>query len=560
MRNRVLKAATALAAFVPALALAQQRPAQQPAQRPAQPAQRPAQPAQRPAMSSASGNRSGAIVISVMPAAFIARDEALFNHLFTRIAAPGDNPNRVLAGAAGSIGYSVSQKLGIGAGVGFGVTSGLTLIQPSAGIMYTFAPANRMSPFFIASGAASMFSGDGPGEKATGVGGHGALGVRYMLNQNTAVRLEGRVGYEQYSDEDINAIVGRAGVGLSWMLGGGPARDTDGDGVTDGRDRCANTPRGATVNAQGCPSDRDSDGVLDGIDRCNDTPRNTPVDATGCTRDTDRDGIADNADACANTPAGTPVDARGCPRDTDGDGVADNVDRCANTARGTPVGADGCPRDADGDGVNDTADRCPNTAARTPVDANGCPRDADGDGVHDGNDRCPSTAAGVQVDASGCPVARDTDADGVPDERDRCAGTPAGRRVDATGCVIADELTRVGAALRLQNITFRAGTSALTPASRTALNDVARQLRGVLATDANARFEVGGHTDSRGAAATNRRLSQARAQAVLRYLVTQQVPTTALAAVGYGPDQPAAPNTTLAGRAQNRRVEIKRLN
>jgi len=562
MRNRVLKAATALAAFVPALALAQQRPAQQPAQRPAQPpAQRPAQPAQRPAAQRpAAQGQSGGIVVSLTPSVFVARDEALFNHLLTRIAAPGDAPNRYLPGGQASIGLRVSPKLAIGAGLGFGVSSGLTLLQPGAGFRYTFAPAARNSFYFIGAGQASMWSGNGPGEKATGIGGGGTLGIRRNLNAKTAFHLEGRVAYENYSEENFSAIVGRAGLGLSWVLGGGPARDTDGDGVTDGRDRCATTPRGATVDARGCPTDRDSDGVLDGIDRCNDTPRNTPVDATGCTRDTDRDGIADNADRCANTPAGTPVDATGCPRDADGDGVFDNVDRCANTVRGTPVGADGCPRDADGDGVNDAADRCPNTASGTLVDANGCPRDADGDGVHDGNDRCPSTAAGVQVDANGCPVARDTDADGVPDERDRCAGTPAGRRVDATGCVIAEELTRVGTALRLQNITFRPGTSRLTPASNGALNDVARQIRGVLASDAGARFEVGGHTDNRGAAATNRRLSQARAQAVATYLTAQGVPATALTAVGYGPDQAAAPNTTAAGRAQNRRVEIKRTN
>jgi OOP family OmpA-OmpF porin len=52
--------------------------------------------------------------------------------------------------------------------------------------------------------------------------------------------------------------------------------------VFDGIDKCADTPRGASVNATGCPSDSDSDGVLNGIDRCPNTPRGTEVDGRGC--------------------------------------------------------------------------------------------------------------------------------------------------------------------------------------------------------------------------------------------------------------------------------------
>ncbi len=560
MRNRVLQAAATLAALVPTLAFAQQRPAQ-PAQRPAQPAQRPAQPAQRPAMPRAAGataERQGAIEVTIQPTGFVARDEALFAYLDSRVAGAGEAPDRYLPGVTGRLGYHVSPKLAIGAGIGFGTTAGLTLLQPSAGLSYTFNPEAKLSPLFTLTGAASRFTGDGPAEKATGVGGQAGLGFRYFAGEKMAVRVDGRVGIENYSEEDLSAIVGSAAVGLSFYMGGGPARDTDADGVPDSRDRCASTPRGATVDARGCPTDRDRDNVFDGIDRCPDTPPNTPVDATGCTRDTDRDGIADNVDRCANTPAGTRVGPDGCALDADSDGVADNLDRCADTPRGTPVDANGCPRDTDGDGVNDSADRCPSTPANTPVDAAGCPRDSDGDGVHDGIDRCQNTAAGTQVGPDGCPVARDADRDGVVDERDRCANTPAGRRVDSTGCPIAEELTTVGRALTIQNVLFRAGSSRIAPTSNASLNEIARQLRGVLEREPGARFEIGGHTDNRGAVATNRRLSQARAQAVMRYLVTQGVPAASVAAVGYGPDQPRAPNTTAAGRAQNRRVEVKR--
>jgi outer membrane protein OmpA-like peptidoglycan-associated protein len=253
------------------------------------------------------------------------------------------------------------------------------------------------------------------------------------------------------------------------------------------------------------------------------------------------------------------VDANGCPRDADGDGVADNADRCPNTPRGTPVDANGCPRDSDNDGVTDNADRCPNTPAGTPVDANGCPRDSDGDGIADNADRCPNTAAGTQVGPDGCPLARDADNDGVPDERDRCANTPRGRRVDATGCPLAEIATEVGARLVLRNVTFASGTARLTPVARTTLDGIATSVLAFLQQNPSARFEVGGHTDNAGSAAANTRISQARAQAVVDYLRTKGVPAAAMTAQGYGPTQPAAPNTTAAGRAQNRRVEIKRI-
>lgn len=58
--------------------------------------------------------------------------------------------------------------------------------------------------------------------------------------------------------------------------------DSDGDGVADDRDRCPGTPRGVTVDTQGCPLDSDKDGVPDFKDRCPNTPRGASVDARGC--------------------------------------------------------------------------------------------------------------------------------------------------------------------------------------------------------------------------------------------------------------------------------------
>lgn len=573
MHNRVLRAVSAVAVFVPSLAFAQQRPATPPANQPrpanppaAQPAQRPATPPPAPARSAARGtDRSHAWEFTLSGSLFSV-DRALNNALRAGGAnAIRTSDSRFMFGGDLGLNKHLGNNLSIGIGSGVGVGGGAMVLTPRFDITLSSNVSNNFNIYVPIGVGVTRHTAGGPTDAnriTSKFGVHGGLGIRSFLSDNVAIRLEGRMTYDKYDETfgsgDQNAYNGQGSLGLAFFAGAGAARDTDMDGVADKRDRCANTPRGAMVDANGCPRDADRDGVADGIDRCANTPANTPVDATGCPRDTDRDGVADNADRCPNTPAGTPVDANGCPRDADGDGVADNADRCANTPRGTPVDANGCPRDADGDGVADNMDRCPSTPAGTAVDANGCPRDTDGDGVADAADRCPSTPAGTRVDANGCPLAPDADRDGVPDDRDRCPNTPSGRNVDANGCPLA-ELPAVGQSLVLRNITFASGTARLTPASTAALRDIALSMRAILAQNANARFEVGGYTDNRGAAATNRRLSQARAEAVKNALVTAGVPASALTAVGYGPDNPKAPNTTAAGRAQNRRVEVKRL-
>ena len=58
--------------------------------------------------------------------------------------------------------------------------------------------------------------------------------------------------------------------------------DSDGDGVTDDKDRCPGTPMGVTVDMAGCPLDSDGDGVYDTNDKCPGTPKGAKVDTAGC--------------------------------------------------------------------------------------------------------------------------------------------------------------------------------------------------------------------------------------------------------------------------------------
>ena len=104
----------------------------------------------------------------------------------------------------------------------------------------------------------------------------------------------------------------------------------------------------------------------------------------------------------------------------------------------------------------------------------------------------------------------------------------------------------------MSDLLFPTGKAALLPATREKLAKVA----GVVLAYPGVRVSVEGHTDGTGHEAFNRRLSQRRAQVVRAYLLDQGVPAEAVTARGYGRERPIASNDTLAGRQQNRRVEL----
>lgn len=246
-------------------------------------------------------------------------------------------------------------------------------------------------------------------------------------------------------------------------------------------------------------------------------------------KDSDGDGVKDSDDACPRTPAGVVVDARGCPVDSDGDGVADYLDQCPNTPAGATVNSDGCPLDSDGDGVFDGLDRCPNTPTGATVNAEGCPLDSDGDGVYDGLDRCPDTPSGTEVDQYGCPL-------------------PEPEPVRAVPAVFTLSGSQGG-------VNFEFDSAELTAQGRAALQDIGNTL--VQAENLD-QIAIEGHTDSVGAEEYNMALSRRRAESVRDFLVANfpQLATTQFAVRGIGEARPIADNSTDAGRAENRRVEI----
>ncbi|MGH8441724.1 MAG: OmpA family protein [Nevskiaceae bacterium] len=177
--------------------------------------------------------------------------------------------------------------------------------------------------------------------------------------------------------------------------------------------------------------------------------------------------------------------------------------------------------------------------------------DSDGDGLPDSKDACPSTPAST---ADGCPPAApamrtDSDNDGIYDDQDECECTLEGLKVDAKGCAVATEEQSIV----LKGVNFLPSSATLTPEAKVVLEAAVAGLSG----QAGLKVELGGHTDSQGADAANKALSQRRADSVRQYLIDKGIDGARLTAVGYGESEPIADNNTREGRTENRRVELK---
>jgi outer membrane protein OmpA-like peptidoglycan-associated protein len=110
----------------------------------------------------------------------------------------------------------------------------------------------------------------------------------------------------------------------------------------------------------------------------------------------------------------------------------------------------------------------------------------------------------------------------------------------------------VGQSIRLNNIFFETGKSKLKPESFSELDRVADFLK----NNPDIKIEIGGHTDNVGKAASNMKLSQARATAVANYIIAKGLKKENIVSKGYGMTKPVATNKTKEGKAQNRRVEF----
>ncbi len=442
----------------------------------------------------------------------------------------------------------------------------------------------------------------------------------YLGNKNNYIHFikvfeNDESGYSVATKTRVNPEIALFG-GLTWS-GFLMPQDRDGDGVADSDDRCPDD-YGHRLNA-GCPMgspDSDEDGVCDswvsekgmldefrnvceGIDQC---PNEKGNSTNGCPTDDpdpDKDGVCDSwvsqkgmqdqfkeicegIDQCP-AEAGTLVN-NGCPEDNpdpDGDGLCSPWVTDKNKLdqyTGVCKGYDMCPGEAGAAGNK------------------GCPwddPDSDGDGVCDewvvqkklgyyfekaaedealakewfigksckGLDKCPLEHGVPAYD--GCPLPDpDLDKDGVCDawvtEKNMfnlyegvCAGLdrcPAEAGDDGFGCPKKK-------AEKLEGLTFKSGKATISSNAKRLLKEVAKKLK---EDDAykDLKIVIQGHTDNRGKAKKNLKLSQNRAKAVMKQLTKFGVAKDRIKSIGLGSTCPVDDNSTAEGRENNRRIEM----
>ena len=135
----------------------------------------------------------------------------------------------------------------------------------------------------------------------------------------------------------------------------------------------------------------------------------------------------------------------------------------------------------------------------------------------------------------------DFDRDGVEDRFDQCPVTPCNFSVDRYGCPVKTTL----------RVNFKTNSARIEGYSVNKIDLFAD----FLLKNRGSFVKIVGHTDSRGSVKHNMELSLARANSVMRALIARGVSAARLSSEGRGESQPIAPNTTVEGRAMNRRIE-----
>ncbi len=404
--------------------------------------------------------------------------------------------------------------------------------------------------------------------------------------------------------------------GLTWSGFLSP-QDRDGDGVADADDRCPDD-YGHRLNG-GCPMgnpDSDEDGICDawvsekgmldefrnvceGIDQC---PTEKGNNSNGCPSDDpdpDKDGVCDawvsqkgqldqfkeiceGIDQCP-AEAGTLVN-NGCPEDNpdpDGDGLCspwvtdkNKLDQYTGVCKGYDMcpgeagaaGNKGCPwddPDSDGDGVCDewVVQKKLGYYFEKAAEDEALAKEWFISKSCKGLDKCPLEHGVPSYD--GCPLPDpDLDKDGVCDawvtEKNMfnlyegvCAGLdrcPAEAGDDGFGCPKKK-------AEKLEGLTFKSGKATISSNAKRILKDVAKKLKEDEAYK-DLKIVIQGHTDNRGKAKKNLKLSQNRAKAVMKQLTKFGVAKDRIKSIGLGSTCPVDDNSTAEGRENNRRIEM----
>lgn len=320
-------------------------------------------------------------------------------------------------------------------------------------------------------------------------------------------------GFSYFMSDKVNNIVwgkmndGAINIGTGLTYTGGVDADDDKDGLlTSYEEKIGTDPENP---------DTDGDGLKDGdeVKKYSTNP---------LSKDSDNDELNDYDEVIKYMTYPTNPD-------TDGDGLKDGQEVLTYKTDPKLV-------DTDNDGLNDYAE-----VMSTKTDP--LKSDTDGDGLSDGDEVNKYRTNPLKIDTDGGTIN-----DGVEVGR----GT---NPLDANDDVEKKKEMQVGEVLILEGINFETNSSSINSESEQILKKSLEYIK----QHPNETYEISGHTDSRGSVSKNKKLSEARAQSVMNWLIANGVEASRLSAVGYGPDRPIAPNDTPDNMYKNRRIEFKRV-
>ena len=176
---------------------------------------------------------------------------------------------------------------------------------------------------------------------------------------------------------------------------------------------------------------------------------------------------------------------------------------------------------------------------------------ADADKQQQAATQAQAQASQAQADAQAAQQAK-AEADQARQQAETDKQQMRARLLQQLNEVLETKDTARGLIVNMPDVLFDTGKAELKSTARERLAKVA----GILVAYPDMKVEIDGYTDSTGSLPFNEQLSKQRAESVRSYLASQGVKDSSLTTQGFGPDNPIASNETLAGRQQNRRVEL----
>jgi len=596
MRDRVLKAVAVLTVCVTAVGLAQRVPSR--------------------LVASSSLHREGTWELSIGAAGTY-----LDWYVIRQVQVTDPSAKRIAFGGALSAGYHLDRMWSFSVGSFVGYTKPAVVVQPFAAITWTPNVDAKTAPFITLGGGVTNI--DWRGFKATSqYGANVGAGLWQSLGERMALRIDVREQYEKYKDAVAfpNAVFnGTASVGLSWFLGGGRV-SVYAVGVAP--QVLTLQSLGATQQLSAAPADRAGRPLRgravtwsssnDSVATVSSSGLVTAVGNGSATIRAVSEAGAGTATVTVSQAAATLAVAPSAATLT-GIGQTQQLAVTAQDESGNPIANPPVTWSSSNAGVVSVSASGMGTAVATAMRNGTATITASASGrtasttitVGQVIASLAVTPATVTLNAAGARVqftAQALDANGRPvtgrvvnwaigapgvatlspaglatavgSGTAQVTATVEGKSASATLTVVLPirvaaapaaapaapalptvELPAVNATLVLRNVAFRPNSARLPPEALENLDAVAQAMKAI----PNARWEIGGFTSNMGDPAKNQTLSRRRALAVRTYLVRAGVRAASLQAVGYGPQNPIAPNTTVAGRRQNMRVEIKRL-